>query len=356
MWPFNRKSKEETRSSGSGYTSEIMAARESYISGTRGIAELTATAQSCIALWENGFAIADVDGTTMIDPASLGMMGRSLALRGEALFLIRDDGLVPCSDWDLSTRDGKPKAYRVSISEAGGAKTETVLAAEVLHIRIGVDPAAPWLGTAPLRRSQLTSGMLHAIETALSDVYQNAPIGSQIVPFPEATETELEKTARAFRGNRGKVLLRESVNVSAAGGPAPQSDWKPQDVSPDIQRTMAVQALQSSRDGVCSAFGVLPALFNNGTTGPLVRECQRHLAAWNLQPMAILLAQEASKKLGTTIKIDTMGPLAAYDAGARARSITAVVQAMALAKETGVDPQKAMALLDWSKEAEGATE
>ena len=60
---------------------------------------------------------------------------------------------MPCSDWDLRTRDGKPTAYRVSVSEAGGGTTETALAGEVLHLRIGADPAAPYYGTAPLKRA-----------------------------------------------------------------------------------------------------------------------------------------------------------------------------------------------------------
>ncbi len=38
-WPFR---KSEKRSSMSGFTAELMAARESYISGRRGVAELTA--------------------------------------------------------------------------------------------------------------------------------------------------------------------------------------------------------------------------------------------------------------------------------------------------------------------------
>ena len=355
MWPFKRKQKQETRSAASGFTAEIIAARESYISGSRGIAELTGTAQACVSMWEHGFTIADVDGTTMLDPMSLALAGRSLALRGEAGFLIRDDGLVPCSDWDLSTMNAKPKAYRVSISEAGGGRTETALAAEVLHFRIGCDPAAPYYGTAPLKRAQLTAGMLNAVETALAEVFDNAPLGSQVLPMPEQPETDLETLGRGFRGKRGRVLLRESVNVSAAGGPAPQSDWRPSDMSPDLQRAMTAETLTAGREAVCAAFGVLPAIFSGAAQGPLVREAQRHLAGWTLQPIASLIAQEASAKLATPVKVDVMGPLQAYDAGARARAITAVVQALAMAKETGIDPQQAMALLDWSKEAEGVS-
>src|SRR5258707_6219883 len=106
MWPFNKRAAlaVEKRSAGSGFTAEIIQAREAYIPGRRGIAELTATAQSCVSLWENGFALADVTGTEMLNRQSLALLGRSLALRGESVFLIQDDFLVPASDWDLRTR------------------------------------------------------------------------------------------------------------------------------------------------------------------------------------------------------------------------------------------------------------
>jgi len=349
MWPFKRKTV-ETRASGSGFTAEIMAARESYVSGRRGIAELTATAQGAVTLWEGGLGLADVSGTDLLDRRALALCARSLALRGEALFLIREAGLVPASDWDLRTRDGRPTAYRVSVSEAGGGRSETVLAAEVLHFRIGCDVAAPWIGTAPLRRSQLTAALLNAVETALAEVFETAPLGSQIVPFPEAPKTDLEAMARGFRGNRGKVLIRESVNVAAAGGPAPLQDWKPHDLSPDLSRSMTREALELARDSVGMAFGILPGLTAPATTGPMVREAQRHLAQWVLQPIATGIAEEATAKLGAPVSLDVMRPLQAFDAGGRARAITAIVGALAQAKEAGVDPSAALKLVDWGNE------
>jgi phage portal protein BeeE len=346
---FRRSPPVEKRSAMSGFTAELMAARESYIGGRRGIAELTATAQSCISLWEGAFSLADVSGTELLDRRSLAIMARSLALRGEAVFLIRDR-LIPCSDWDLSTRDGLPRAYRVSVSEAGGGTTQTALAGEVLHVRIGADPVAPWLGTAPLRRASLTAGLLQALESTLAEVYENAPIGSQIVPYPEGPETDMTTLGRSFRGQRGRVLLRESVNVSAAGGPAPAVDWKPADVTPDLERSMSVESLAAARDAISGAFGVLPGLFNASTTGPLVREAQRHLAQWTLQPIAALLAEEASEKLGSKVDIDCIGPTQAFDAGGSARALATIIQAYAQAKEAGLAPavvDAALAKLDW---------
>jgi len=347
-WPFKRKQQTETRSSGSGYTAEIMAAREAYISGARGIGELTGTVQAAVLLWEGGLSLADVFGTDLLTNRVLALAGRSLALRGEALFLIRDDRLVPCSDWDLRTRDGSPTAYRVSVSEAGGGRVETALAPEVLHFRIGCDVAAPYYGQAPLKRAQITAGLLNTLEVALAEVFDNAPIGSSVVPFPETPEIDLNDMANRFRGYRGRVQVRESVTVHAAGGPAPQQDWKANDLTPDLSKAMTRETLAAARDAINTVFGVLPGLTYGATTGPMVREAQRHLAQWVLMPMAAMIGQEASDKLATEVRLDVMRPLQAFDAGGRARALTAIVQTLTLAKESGVDPSQALQLVDWN--------
>ena len=64
----------------SGFTAEIIQAREAYISGRSELAELTATAQSCVSLWENGFALSDVEGTDLLDSSAMALVGRALAV------------------------------------------------------------------------------------------------------------------------------------------------------------------------------------------------------------------------------------------------------------------------------------
>ncbi|WP_420343521.1 hypothetical protein [Paenirhodobacter sp.] len=340
----------EKRAVPQGFTTEMMTARAEWLSGVSGVAELTAAVQSCISLWENAFALAHVEGTRMLTRQDLATFARSIALRGEAVFLIRGDRLVPVSGWDLSTRDSRPRAYRLSLPEAGGGSTETVLAAEVLHVRIGSSQQAPWAGTSPLHRSSLTAGMLQSVESALSEIYREAPIGSQIVPFPESQEVDLNDLARGFRGRRGRILMRESVNVVAAGGPAPAQDWRPAEVTPNIGGVMPVEMLQASRAAVMAAYGVLPAIFADNAQGPLVREAQRHLAQWTLQPLAMLLSEEATAKLGAEVMIDVMRPLQAFDSGLRARSFYALVDAMARAKEGGLSEDQigqALTLVNW---------
>jgi hypothetical protein len=113
---------------------------------------------------------------------------------------------------------------------------------------------------------------------------------------------------------------------------------------------MTTESLAAAREAIASAFGVLPALFASTAQGPLVREAQRHLASWTLQPIAMLLAEEASEKLGGEIMIDVLRPVQAFDAGGRARALATIVQALAQAKEAGLAPgdmNAALTLVNW---------
>lgn len=339
---FKRKPR-EVRS----YTQQMIDAHYATITGQRGIADLTATAQTCVGLWESGFSIADVAGTAALTPGILALMARQLALSGEAVFLIGDH-LVPVAQWDLDTRDGIPTAYRLTLPDVSGGRSLTALAGEVLHFRIGCTAVAPWRGSPPLQRASLTAGLLQAVESALAETFENAPLGSQVVPMPEDPNISNDTLARSFRGQRGRVLLRESTQVTAAGGPAPQSDWRPSDLTPDLSRSGANESLQGARAAIMAAFGVLPALLNEQAAGPTIREGQRHLAQWMLQPIAEVIAHEASEKLGTAITLDVMRATQAYDAGGRARALAGAIEAMAAAKAAGLTTDEVGAALKFS--------
>ncbi len=346
---FRRRPLAETRSSGAGYTGQVLQARSSFIGGAAGLGELTATVQSCITLWEGGFALADVKGTDLLTRRALSLTARSLALRGEAVFLIRDR-LIPASDWDLTTINGEPRSYRLQVPEAGGGRSEIALAGEVLHFRIGADAVTPWAGTAPLRRSQLSAQLLAEVETALRDVFRDAPIGSQIVPIPEGSADDMDTMRTGFRGRRGAALVIEGVAQAVGAGMHPQLGKGPDQLSPDLSRTLIDRILTEAKGAVYSTFGVLPGLQNPSTTGPMVREAQRHLAQLILQPMAMLMAEEASAKLGTTVLIDLVRPMQAYDAGGKARALSTMIAALAQAREAGIEGatlQDALSFIDW---------
>jgi hypothetical protein len=349
---FRRKPAVETRSSGTGYTTQVMQARSSYIGGVAGLGELTAAVQSCVTLWEGGLALADVNGTDLLTRRALALTARSLALRGEAVFLIRDR-LIPASDWDLTTRDGDPRSYRLQVSEAGGGRSEIALAGEVLHFRIGSDAYTPWAGSAPLRRASLSAQLLVELETAIRDVFRDAPLGSQIVPMPEGSAEDMAGMRSAFQGKRGSTLVIEGVAQAVGAGMHPQLGKGPDQLSPDLSRTLADRFLSDAKDAIYSAFGVLPGLQNPSTTGPMVREAQRHLAQLILQPVAGLMAEEASAKLGGRVLIDVVRPMQAYDAGGKARALSTMITALAAAKEAGIEGatlQDALSFIDWQDE------
>ncbi|WP_444460933.1 phage portal protein [Rhodobacter capsulatus] len=350
-WLFKRRApQDERRASGTGYTAAVMAARENYITGAGGVGELTATVQSCVSLWESAFALADVEGTNLLDRRTMGLVARAVALRGEAMLLIGESGLVPFADWDVATRDGIPRAYRGTINEAGGGRSVTVLAPEVIHLRIGATSLTPWAGTAPLRRAPLTASLLSEVETALRDVYRDAPLGSLIVPLPEGSADDMETMRNAFRGRRGSSLVIEGVAQAVGAGMHPNLGKSPDQLSPDLSRSMTTETLAAARDAICMAFGILPGLMNPAATGPAVREAQRHLAGWVLQPLAELLAEEATAKLGGRVMIDVGRPLQAFDAGGRARALATLIDAMGRAKELGLPPDQvnqALLAVNW---------
>ena len=327
LWPFRRR---ETRQA-SGYTALVASERAASIAGRAAAAELTAAVQTCIAWWESGLALADVDGTDLLDARTLALVARALALRGEFVARIGDDGLEPASDWDLSTVAGRPRAYRLSLPDVGGGRTVTALAPEVLHIAIGADVRQPWAGSSPLRRAQLSADLLATVESALKDVYADAPLGSAVVPMPELAPADRERLSSSFRGKRGGMLLRESVTTTAGGGPVPQQDWRPHGLTPNMRDAMTTETLEAAKNAILGAFGVLPLMLQPSAAGPAVREGQRQLAQWTLQPLARLI--------GADVALDVLRPLQAFDAGGRARAAAGIVQALAQAKDAGLSDE-----------------
>ncbi len=355
MWPFKTKTNSkaeavETRASGTGYTAAIMAARQSYITGASDLAELTSAAQAAVSLWSGVLASADVSGTDMLDRATMALLGRSLALRGEFVGIIDGGGIVPAVDWDVSTRNGRPVAYRVGIPEAGGGRSETVLAQEVLHVRIGSDTASPWTGTAPLQRSALSANLLHQIEGALRDTFRDAPIGSQVLPLPDSSAEDMENMRLAIRGKHGSTLIIEGVAQATAAGMNPQLGQRRDDLTPDLGKAEASAMLAQARGAVVEAFGIPAAYLNPASTGPVFRECQRALVTYTMAPIAKQIEQEASAKLGGAVLIDVETPVQSYDTGGRARALSGIIKALAEAQAAGIDPAVAMKLVGWNGE------
>jgi hypothetical protein len=130
----------------------------------------------------------------------------------------------------------------------------------------------------------------------------------------------------------------------------PQIGQRAQDLSPDLSKAMATQTLDAARDAIGMAFGVLPVLHTRTAQANAIRESQRHLCQWTLQPLAMLWAEEASAKLGADVQIDVLRPTQSYDVGGRARALSTIIAAMAEAKAAGIpqgDLNAALTLVNW---------
>lgn len=101
---------------------------------------------------------------------------------------------------------------------------------------------------------------------------------------------------RSFRGNRGASLVIEGTAQATAAGMNPNIGKSPDQLSPDLSRTLADSLLIQAKGEIYNVFGILPGLTNPATTGPLVREAQRHPAQLVLPPAGVM-AEEATDKL-----------------------------------------------------------
>ena len=155
-----------------------------------------------------------------------------------------------------------------------------------------------------------------------------------------------------FRGKRGRVMICESTQVSTVGGPTPHSDWKPQEVKPDLAKALPREMLIESRNSIMNVFGVLPLMFDKSVQGQSIREGQRHLAGWTLQPIAATISEEASNKLWADVVLDVLRPVQAYDARGRARALNGYLEALSRAKEAGLsaeDVNSALTAVNWGE-------
>lgn len=340
MFDWFKRQKVEHRSIGSeGYTALALLARSEAI--TDAGADLSGVVAGCVNLWANGLSMAETD-SDLLTPEVLASMGRQLATEGNSVWYIAPMGLVPVSEYDLTTSEGKPKGYRLTIPDIRGSYQITALAGEVLHLRIGADVRAPWQGVAPLRRAQISAGLLNATEVALAEVFRDAPIGSTVLGMPEASAGANTKLAQSFKGKHGRVLVRDSSTVYAGSQGAPD-DWRPADLTPNLRDSMAVESLRTGRDAVLHVYGVLPALMNDQAAGPVIREAQRHLATWTLAPIAKLIAHELKAKTGEQAKVDVFTGLSAFDIGGAARAMATIVSALSEAKAAGLAPEEVTA-------------
>ena len=279
-----------------------------------------AVAEACAGVLGRCFTAARVDGTDLLTPDQLDIIGRSLILRGEYVALITADGyLAPASTADILGSSANPMEwiYRCQYNSPGGGSHAVVAPAEsVLHVRTGASRAAPWRGRSPLLGAmsdvELTMAAARSLQgeaSVKSHEYLAPPVDNPASRLSADQVSTL--TDRIRRMSNGKtVVLSDPVAVTRTG-PAPSA-------------TLDAARKTSSME-IAAAAGIPPVLLQAGGDGGAAREGYRRLTRATVEPLGRLLAHEATIKLGGPVTLDFKA-LRASDTAMAARAFAALAQ------------------------------
>ncbi len=279
-----------------------------------------AAAESCAGLYARSFASAIVDGTSLLAPDILSMMGRALLFKGEFLGILEASGMVvPASLSEVLGKSPNPRewGYRLHVNTPAGQEMLTVPASSILHVRINASVGAPWRGRSPLKGAMNEIELAVVAATALANEARTKPLaflnidrtgpGSQSRLTPEQTK-QVASAIKTFGPG----------DVAILGDPF-SADRIKADPSSSLN-----SARQSANSDVCGAAGVPAVLLSGEGDGTTAREAYRRFTRSTIEPLGRLLAHEASRKLEETVTV-RFDNLRASDVAMNARAFAALV-------------------------------
>lgn len=295
-----------------------------------------AAAQFAAGLYGSAFASADVvpanGRTDVLTPELLGMVGRQLVLRGEAVFVIDVDGgalsLLPAATWEITGASPVESNWRYAVELAmpnGKMRKRTLPSESVLHFRHLVDPTEPWQGKAPLTRAGLSAELAARIEHRLSQ--EAGTTTAYVLPLPAGgNDASVSALKTDLKTANGRLLTVETTQQGQGRGReyAPMKDWQTERLGFDPPQWLTVMR-KDVHESVLVACGVPPALVAPGD-GAAQRESWRRLLHGGIAPLGRLVAAEASRKLETSLTLD-FARLHASDITGRARAFASLVAA-----------------------------
>ena len=296
-----------------------------------------AAVQAAVGLYETVFSSALVEPldqrTAAITPAILGIVGRELGLRGNAIFRTdvqpgRDLELIPAVSF-VVRGSSHPRDWRYSVSLNGPTETtfqENVEAAGIVHFRLRASAYAPWLGRSVLSLASTTSKLAATVEKALTKE-QSIPVGRLI--YSDLLDDNLSSfTQDVVRGG-----------VSVTGGsddqtvPTPNAR-QPHKVGPspdEGELTLRSDTAQS----ILSLFGVPPSLFFQSGDSD-ARESWRRFVLGTMNPMLRVCEAELRIKMDRPELTLSLEELKAADLQSRGRALAARATAVRQLVTAGV--------------------
>lgn len=304
-----------------------------------------AAVEAAVGTWERAFAAATVmppvPRLRALTPATLGMVGRALASRGEIVFEIAVEAgevvLYPASTFDVW---GSVNRWRYRLDMIGPSETVTreLPGDAVLHFRIGVDAQVPWRGRDPLRYAAASGRLAAAIERALADDAR-IPTG-RVIPIP-GTADQANQVA-------DKLAAGGLVGIGTGGARHTTTDPRAANYTPGRLGPAPPTELVELRSGlarsILAIYGLSPALFEARGDGAGQREAWRRAWAGTFAPIARIMAAEVAEKLDVDDFTLQLNELRAADEANRARAIGSRAQALSRMVEAGISLEEARRL------------
>ena len=332
MWPWGRVEHRENA------TDTIIRALTEAAEGSGApSAEALGAVEAAAGLWSRGFSSATVEpqtpATLPLTPSVLAAIGRGLAVRGEAVFVIEVNGaveLTQASSWKV-TGGTRPETWLYAVElplPSGKVVKRTLPAQSVLHLRYATRPLKPWAGISPLGMADETRALATWIERRLAEETSTAT--SYVLPLPEAADVDKLKTD--IKGGRGRLHIVDTTSTGWGDGTAsaPRADWKSNRLGADPPDSLG-KLRGDVRGDVLAAFGVPNLVFGSGGSA---REAYRQFLASTITPISKLVVEELADKLNTPGLTLTFEALKAADIAGRARAYGVLINA-------GMDPAEA---------------
>lgn len=295
----------------------------------------TSVVEHAAGVWARALSTADVPPGVPLDARLLAEIGRDLARKGEAVYLLdaRMDGrfrLLRASTTDVwgDTPDPADWWYRLTLQGPRHTRTVTAPAAAVVHVRYAAEDHSPQRGIPPLRYAALTGSLHRYLETNLG--YEAAGPVATLIALPEGHDGKNQNTTLAadIAGARGRCLLPETTRGGAGDREGrPKKDYEPSRLGANPPSAL-VALRRETENSVLSCFGIPAPLGPAGISdGTAAREGARRLWALTIQPLAALIAAELSRVLAMPVTLSHSQPQTSVDVAAKARALHVAVQA-----------------------------
>lgn len=337
VWPFKKTEKRQAADFTRAVVDRVLA-----YAAQGGSADVGATAAAATAagLVGRAFGAASVEPNvdrTGLDPSVLSLIGSSLILAGESVWLIDIAGgmvkLRRAMSWDITGRGPSGWRYRLTIAGPTDHIERNVPEDAVFHPRINQNAVNPARGRSPLALAGLSAKALAEAERQLSEELSGS-VG-RLIPAPldqlEGTGGEddpdpLAEIEAALSNLKGRSALVPSMSKDwgAAGSSGTfAGDWRSERIGADPPSSV-VELRRDTHNAVLQAAGVPPMLFSASGQAQASREALRFFLHATVTPYARVVQQEASMKLMVPVVLDFTS-LHASDVQGRARAFQSLV-------------------------------